>query len=94
MSRQNNRNDIAIGIEKDGSVYIAQGNPGIVELLEKDLVDYEEGLFYSQLNSRCVVSDGKVLELDKPGYTRMRMRHHFGRPNLSAGLHLVASVEV
>ncbi len=53
MTRTNNRSDIAIAVTNDGEMLIAQGNPAISKLSERDdLADYEAGLFFSQLRHR------------------------------------------
>jgi hypothetical protein len=55
-----NRNDIAIAIDSSGSVWVAQGNPADSKL--SDVVDYEGGLYFSQMTHRVAVrrADGST----------------------------------
>ena len=47
------RNDIAVGIENNGDVWIAQGGPATSKMMAKDLSESETHLFYSQVYHRC-----------------------------------------
>lgn len=59
---QINRNDIAIMITTDGSVYVAQGRPAEESIRDDEVAAYDGGLYYSQLAHRAAVraADGSV----------------------------------
>lgn len=46
-----NRSDITVAVTTDGEMYIAQGNPSLAKL--PDEIEYELGLYHSQLHHRC-----------------------------------------
>jgi len=64
------RNDIAVAVENDGSVWIAQGGPALSAMMENDIDDSEDDLFYSQIHHRCAWRDDDGLHVGTPTEAR------------------------